>query len=224
MHESRCRECWRSRPIASPRLQARRDRCMERSRVDSAFACVDAITDAALLQGDAAACGDRRCRRSSQRARTFRRSPSSWRSAVDAGIADRLRETQAQLVDAYLEASRGEEARIIAEHLVRAEPASEAHADRLRRALTMPVCTDPEQGARAGSRREAETRRRTRCAVDGRRSISMPGYAEVTTAQPLPEVDVFVNPGTDAERRDVRVESVRRRRRGLRFRAVGRRD
>jgi tetratricopeptide (TPR) repeat protein len=63
---------------------------------------------------------------------------------VEAGFGDRLRERQGQLVDAYLEASRGEDARIVAEDLVRAEPASEAHVERLRRALTLSGEADPE--------------------------------------------------------------------------------
>jgi len=64
--------------------------------------------------------------------------------SAEAGLGDRLRETQAQLVDAYLEASRGEDARVVAEDLVRADPANEAHADRLRRALTLAGEADPE--------------------------------------------------------------------------------
>jgi hypothetical protein len=69
-----------------------------------------------------------------------------------------LRDTQAQLVDADLEASRGEDARIVAEDLVRAEPANEMYAARLRRALTLTGESDPEAAvARIRSSQERST-------------------------------------------------------------------
>jgi len=130
-------------PDREPEIARMADSLMEQSRVESAFACVDASTDAALLQGDAA--------RAAAALQAFVvRAPYIPALAklagisVEAGLGDRLRETQGQLVDAYLEASRGEEARIIAEDLVRADPTNEAHAQRLRRALTLAGDPDPE--------------------------------------------------------------------------------
>src|SRR6185503_2829682 len=100
-------------------------------------------TDAALLQGDAP--------RAAAALQAFvDRTPyipalaKLVGIAVEAGLGDRQRETQAQLVDAYLEASRGDDARIVAEDLVRVEPANEAHAARLLRALTLSGEADPE--------------------------------------------------------------------------------
>jgi tetratricopeptide (TPR) repeat protein len=130
-------------PDREPEIARIADSLMEESRVESAFACVDAITDAALLQGEVS--------RAAAALQAFvDRAPYIPALAklvgisVEAGLGDRLRETQAQLVDAYLEASRGEDARVVAEDLVRAEPANEAHAERLRRALTLSGEADPE--------------------------------------------------------------------------------
>jgi tetratricopeptide (TPR) repeat protein len=130
-------------PDREPEIARLADSLMEQSRVESAFACTDAITDAALLQGDAA--------RAAEALQAFvARMPYIPALAklavisVEAGLGDRLRETQAQLVDAYLDASRGEDARLVAEDLVRADPANEAHAQRLRRALTLAGEVDPE--------------------------------------------------------------------------------
>jgi tetratricopeptide (TPR) repeat protein len=130
-------------PDREPEIARIADSLMEESRVESAFACVDAMTDAALLQGDVA--------RAAAALQAFvERTPYIPALAklagisVEAGLGDRLRETQAQLVDAYLDASRGVDARTVAEDLVRAEPANEAHAERLRRALTLTGDPDPE--------------------------------------------------------------------------------
>jgi tetratricopeptide (TPR) repeat protein len=130
-------------PDREPDIARIADSLLEKSRVDSAFACVDAITDAALLQGDAP--------RAAAALQTFiERAPhipalvKLADISIEAGIGDRLRETQARLVDAYLDASRGDEARIVAEQLVRAEPGNEKHAERLRRALRLAGVSDPE--------------------------------------------------------------------------------
>jgi tetratricopeptide (TPR) repeat protein len=129
-------------PDREPEIARIADSLMEESRVESAFACTDAITDAALLQGDAP--------RAAAALQAFvERTPYIPALAKlvgiseEAGLGDRLRDTQAQLVDAYLEAARGEDARIVAEDLVRADPANEAHAERLRRALTLAGEADP---------------------------------------------------------------------------------
>jgi tetratricopeptide (TPR) repeat protein len=144
-------------PDREPEIARIADSLMEESRVESAFACVDAMTDAALLQGDVS--------RAAAALQAFvDRTPYIPALAklvgisVEAGLGDRLRDTQAQLVDAYLGASRGEDARIVAEDLVRAEPASEMHAERLRRAFTLTGEADPEAAvARIRSSQELAT-------------------------------------------------------------------
>ena len=130
-------------PDREPEIARLAESLMEQSRVESAFACTDAITDAALLQGDAA--------RAAGALQAFvARTPYIPALAklagisVEAGLGDRLHETQAQLVDAYLDVSRGEDARAIAEDLVRGDPTNEAHAQRLLRALTLEGERDPE--------------------------------------------------------------------------------
>lgn len=184
-------------PDREPEIASIAESLLERSRVDSAFACIDAITDAALLQGDAP-------RAASALQAFIERAPHAPALAklveisLDAGLADRLTETQALLVDAYLEASRGGEARIIAEQLVRGEPANEAHAERLRRALTIAGVPDPEK-----------VLAQVRSATENTPSLDALSFetldldavfAEMTTAHPLP------NPETQGS--DVRFGSV----------------
>jgi len=129
-------------PDREPEIAQIADSLLEQSRVESAFACVDAMTDAALLQDDAA--------RAAAALQAFVAHtpyiPALAKLvgiAVEAGLGDRLRETQAQLVDAYLDASRGADARTIAEDLVRGDPGNDAHAERLHRALTLAGEPDP---------------------------------------------------------------------------------
>src|SRR5678815_1470635 len=130
-------------PDREPEIARLADSLMEQSKVESAFACMDAITDAALLQGDTARAGEA-LQAFVARTPYIPALAKLAGIAVEAGLDDRLRETQAQLVDAYLDASRGEDARSIAAELVRADPANEAHAERLRRALTLAGERDPE--------------------------------------------------------------------------------
>ena len=130
-------------PDREPEISRLADSLMAQSKVESAFACVDAITDAALLQGDTARAGEA-LQAFVARAPYIPALAKLAGIAVEAGLGDRLRETQAQLVDAYLDASRGEDARILAEALVGADPANDAYAERLRRALTLAGHTDPE--------------------------------------------------------------------------------
>jgi tetratricopeptide (TPR) repeat protein len=63
---------------------------------------------------------------------------------VDGGLEATMYETQAQLVDAYLERGQGLEARVIAEDLVAREPWEHAHIDRFRSALIMLDVPDPD--------------------------------------------------------------------------------
>jgi tetratricopeptide (TPR) repeat protein len=112
-------------------------------RIDTAFGCVDVITDAALLEGD--------LQRAIEALQTFvdvaPHLPASIKLVdlcVDAGLEDDLRAAQAQLADAYLVQGSGAEARIIAEDLLEQDPTSELHAERLRRALGLLQIADTE--------------------------------------------------------------------------------
>lgn len=67
---------------------------------------------------------------------------------VEGELGTAMCEAQAQLVDAYLDAGRAEEARVVAEDLVAQQPDEPAHHERLRRARLMantPVSGGPSQ-------------------------------------------------------------------------------
>ena len=130
-------------PDREPDIEVLADSLMTEGRTDSAFACVDAITDAALLQGDAARAATA-LRKFVDQTPYIPALAKLAEIAVEGGMGEGLRETQAQLADAYLDALRGEEARIVAEDLLRADPANDAHAERLRRALTLLRVPEPE--------------------------------------------------------------------------------
>ncbi len=63
---------------------------------------------------------------------------------VDGGLEATMYSAQAQLADAYLDAGRGLEARIISEDLVAREPWDRANIERFRRALEMLGESDPD--------------------------------------------------------------------------------
>lgn len=168
------------------------DELITGGRVESAYACVDAITDAALLKDDIP-------RAVAVLQKFVEQGPhipalaKLVAIAADAKMGEALRPAQEQLADAYLTASMGDEARVVAEDLVRTDPASDAHADRLRRALVMLGVTDSEQvivRVRAGTARETED--------DDLLPMEDPDFSDVATgideAAVLPEVDVFVYP------------------------------
>ena len=179
-------------PDREPDIVRLADELMTRGRVESAFACVDAITDAVLLHGDVP-------RAASVLRKFIEQTPyipalaKLVEISVDAEMADVLRETQAQLVDAYLEAARGEEAHVVAEDLLRADPASDAHADRLRRALVLLGAPDPDKvvaRVRSGEIEQASAENALSMeALDVGATIP-----EVDDIDTLPEVDVFVYP------------------------------
>lgn len=171
------------------------DELITGGRVESAYACVDAITDAALLEDDI-------LRAVAVLQKFVEQGPhipalaKLVAIAADAKMVEALRPAQEQLADAYLTASMGDEARVVAEDLVRTDPASDAHADRLRRALVMLGVTDSEQvivRVRAGTARETED--------DDLLPMEDPDFSDVATgideAAVLPEVDVFVYPESE---------------------------
>jgi tetratricopeptide (TPR) repeat protein len=164
---------------------------MVAGRVESAFACIDAISDAALLNGDVT-------RAAGVLQKFVEQTPHIPALAklveisANASMEGMRRLAQGQLADAYLEASRGEEARFIAEDLVSAEPASDAHADRLRRALVMLGIGDAdhliaELRATASAAAADDTLMMDDPDVTG-------GADGVEQAAVLPEVDIFVYP------------------------------
>jgi tetratricopeptide (TPR) repeat protein len=67
---------------------------------------------------------------------------------VEGQLDTAMHEAQAQLIDAYLDAGRPDEARVVAEDLAALQPAEPAHQERLRRARLMtstPAAAGPSQ-------------------------------------------------------------------------------
>ncbi len=119
-------------------------------RVDTAFGCVDVVTDAALLDGE--------WQRAIDALQTFVAAAPHLSASiklvelcVDAGLDDHLRRAQAQLTDAYLAQGSAAEARVVAEDLLEQDPDSAVHAERLRRALGLLGIADAD-GVIAGIR------------------------------------------------------------------------
>lgn len=105
-------------------------------RVESAFGCLDVVTDAALLEDDWI--------RAVDGLQTFVLAVSYLPAliklvelCVDAGLDEPLREAQVQLADAYLQAGRGADARVISEDILDRDPLNKEHARRLVRALEL---------------------------------------------------------------------------------------
>jgi tetratricopeptide (TPR) repeat protein len=113
-------------------------------RIETGFGCVDVVTDAALLDGDL-----QRAVEALQRfVDAVPHVPASLKLVelcVDAGFEDQLQAAQTQLADAYLAQGSGPEARVIAEDLLERDPGSDAHAERLRRALGLLNVHDAER-------------------------------------------------------------------------------
>ena len=110
----------------------------------AAFACIDAVVDAALGASD--------FREAATTLQDFvRRVPAHIGSllklvevCVDGGFESDMYAAQAQLTDAYLAAGQAAEARVIAEDLVAQEPWEPSHIERFRRALVLLRVSDPD--------------------------------------------------------------------------------
>jgi tetratricopeptide (TPR) repeat protein len=111
---------------------------------DRAFLCAEIVVDDALLAGD----WDRALdvlRGFLEHGAHIPALMKLVELAVDAGRDEVMYDAQARLADAYLDAGRGGEARVIAEDLVSRDPASAAHVARLRRALDLLGVADPDE-------------------------------------------------------------------------------
>ena len=111
-------------------------------RVDSATSCMDLLTDAALIEGD----WNRAIRVLATYVRAAPHIPTLVKLVelcVDAGLDAPLREAQAQLADAYLDAGMAAEARFVSQDLLDHTPGSKAHVQRLQRAQEMSGVNTP---------------------------------------------------------------------------------
>jgi tetratricopeptide (TPR) repeat protein len=111
---------------------------------EAGYACLDAVADHAVAANDfgsaAAALREFATHSKSHLIALMR----LVEVCVDGGLETTMYEAQAQLTDAYLEAGRALEARIISEDLVTHDPADRSNIDRFRRALVMLGEADPE--------------------------------------------------------------------------------
>jgi tetratricopeptide (TPR) repeat protein len=148
-------------------------------RIESAFGCIDVAADAALLGGE--------WKRAIETLQTFVRAAPHIPAliklvelCVDAGSEGPLRAAQAQLADAYLDTGKGHEARVIAEDLLDQDPECEAHAQRLRHAITL-------IGGEDGDRVVADVRSRHRAPDSDGDQVS---FGETAVREPSLEIDL----------------------------------
>lgn len=111
--------------------------------LEAAFGCVEVLVDDAVLGAD--------WTRGIEALQDFLKHGPHIQAlvrfvelAADGGRDDLLRDGQARLVDAYLDAGRGADARAVAERLVSAAPTADTHVGRLRRALELEGVADPD--------------------------------------------------------------------------------
>ncbi|HWI20518.1 MAG TPA: tetratricopeptide repeat protein, partial [Vicinamibacterales bacterium] len=114
------------------------------SNADAGYQPIDAVADVALAQNDfaqaAVALSEFTARVRSHLIALMR----LVEICVDGGLEATMYEAQAALAEAYLEAGRAMEARIISEDLVAREPWNKVNIDRFRRALVMLGENDPD--------------------------------------------------------------------------------
>ena len=111
---------------------------------DSAYPGIEAVADAAVADGDFAAAAAALHEFVTRVRRHIVALMRLVEICVDGGLEATMYSAQAQLADAYLDAGRGLEARIISEDLVAREPWDRANIERFRRALEMLGEADPD--------------------------------------------------------------------------------
>lgn len=111
---------------------------------DAGYAAIEAVAEAALAGGDAAAAAAALHEFVTRVRDHIVALMRLVEVCVDGGLEATMYSAQAQLADAYLAAGRGLEARIISEDLVAREPWDRANLERFRRALVMLGERDPD--------------------------------------------------------------------------------
>lgn len=111
---------------------------------DMAYPGIEAVAEAAVAGGDYAAAAAALHEFVTRVRRHIVALMRLVEICVDGGLEATMYSAQAQLADAYLDAGRGLEARIISEDLVAREPWDNANIARFRRALEMLGETDPD--------------------------------------------------------------------------------
>lgn len=111
---------------------------------EAAYPGIEAVADHALGEGDYAAAAAALHEFVTRVRRHIVALMRLVEICVDGGLEATMYSAQAQLADAYLDAGRGLEARIISEDLVAREPWDRANIERFRRALEMLGESDPD--------------------------------------------------------------------------------
>ena len=111
---------------------------------EAAYQPIDAVADMALAENDYAAAAVALHEFTSRVRSHLVALMRLVEICVDGGLEATMFEAQAALSEAYLEAGRALEARIISEDLVAREPWNKANIDRFRRALVMLGESDPD--------------------------------------------------------------------------------
>lgn len=112
--------------------------------LDAAFACVDIVADAALIEEDWAAAAAALHEFVTRVPNQIPALMKLVEICVDGGLESTMYMAQGQLADAYLTAGLGKEARVIAEDLVAREPWARVNIDRFRRALLLLGVANPD--------------------------------------------------------------------------------
>ncbi len=111
---------------------------------DAAYPAIEAVADAAVAEGDFAAAAAALHEFATRVRRHIVALMRLVEICVDGGLEATMYSAQAQLADAYLDAGRGLEARIISEDLVAREPWDTSNIARFRSALEMLGEADPD--------------------------------------------------------------------------------
>ena len=167
---------------------------------DHAYPGIEAVADAAVADGDYAAAAAALHEFVTRVRRHIVALMRLVEICVDGGLEATMYSAQAQLADAYLDAGRGLEARIISEDLVAREPWDSANIARFRRALEMLGESDPD--AIIADRLSGDSPFMATDKMDLNEGITFDDPVEISEpvtadADELDLMDAFARPGDD---------------------------
>jgi len=165
--------------------------------VDSAYPGIEAVADAAVADGDYGAAAAALHEFVTRVRRHIVALMRLVEICVDGGLEATMYSAQAQLADAYLDAGRGLEARIISEDLVAREPWDSANIARFRRALEMLGESDPD--AIIADRLSGDSPFMATNKMDLNEGITFDDPVELPAPATEVETEVEIDFGADAE-------------------------
>jgi tetratricopeptide (TPR) repeat protein len=168
---------------------------------DAAYPAIEAVADKAVADGDYGAAAAALHEFVTRVRRHIVALMRLVEICVDGGLEATMYSAQAQLADAYLDAGRGLEARIISEDLVAREPWDSANIARFRRALEM--LGEPEPDAVIADRLSGDSPFMATNKLDLNEGISFDDVDEAPeAATDEPEIDIDLAAEFDALRDD----------------------